>query len=171
VSVGSTTMIDLVDNTSFNFGGTVSGGFSFSNFSGFAGFEGAFTLGFFNFAAEVENIGGIDYKQGARDWRVTSNSKYGGSKPNSNRKASINRMSAALGIGVTAQTNIVTHQNGAKEVTESATIGYGAFGLQVNFDTTGGLQDVRLGLDSGISLAFFAGIELSGQLGIIYSFK
>ncbi len=56
-------------------------GESKGGFDWFVGAEGAATLGWENFAIEVKNVGGVDYKRGARDWRVTSSSKYGGTKP------------------------------------------------------------------------------------------
>jgi hypothetical protein len=127
-------------------------------------------LGWRNFAIEVKNVGGIDYKRNARDWRVSSSRKYAGSQPKSPNRATIDRTSLSSGFGATMQRNkeIV---NGVVVFTESYNVGWEALGVQANFDSNGNITDVRFGFDSGVSVAIFGGLELSLQIGGIYVFK
>lgn len=60
--------------------------------------------------------------------------------------------------------------NGVEVFTESFTIGWELFGVQVNFDSKGNAPDVRFGFDSGVSVALFGGFEFSAQLGGISVF-
>ncbi len=147
---------DLASNSSGN-----GSGFSWSNFDFFAGGEAAATLGWRNFAVEVKNIGGIDYKKDARDWRRSASTQYGGSPPQNN--ATIDRFSISAGLGATMQTNRV-----GDTFTESYSVGWEMFGAQANFDSKGNITDVRFGFDSGVSVALFGGLEFSLQLGVIY---
>jgi hypothetical protein len=127
-------------------------------------------LGWENFSFEVKNVGGVDYKRDARDWRISSSSKYGGSRPASPNNATIDRTSVSAGFGATMQKNkdIV---NGVEVFTESYSVGWEAIGLQVNFDAKQNVTDVRFGIDSGVSIAIFGGVEISIQMGGIYVFK
>lgn len=127
-------------------------------------------MGWENFAIEVKNVGGVDYKRGARDWRVTSSSKYGGTTPASRTKATIDRTSVSAGFGVTIQENkdIV---GGVEVFTESYSFGWEAIGIQVNFDSNTNPTDIRFGVDTGVSIAIFGGLEISLQMGGIYVFR
>jgi RHS repeat-associated protein len=139
-------------------------------FDWFVGGEGAATMGWKNFALEAKNVGGMDYKRDARDWRVSASTKYGGSRPTSPNRATIDRTSVSFGYGATIQRNkdIV---NGVEVFTESYSVGYEAFGVQANFDSKGNITDVRFGFDSGVSVAAFVGVEFSVQMGGIYVFE
>lgn len=41
---------------------------------------------------------------------------------------------------------------------------------EANFDSKGNITDVRFGVDTGVSVAFFGGLEVSIQAGGIYVF-
>jgi len=60
-----------------------------------------------------------------------------------------------------------TNKDG-KAFTESYSVGWEMFGVQANFDSKGNITDMRFGLDSGVSVAIFGGLEFSLQLGVIY---
>ena len=132
--------------------GKGSGGFDW-----FFGAEEAATLGWRNFAIEVKNVGGVDYKRDARDWRISSSTKCGGSRPKSPNRATIDRTSVSFGYGATIQKNkdIV---NGIADFTESYSVGWEALGIQVNFDSKQNVTDIRFGIDTGVSIAIFGNV-------------
>lgn len=160
------TLIELPKSGQAQQGGSKRNG----GFDWFFGAEGAATAGWENFALELKNIGGFDYKRDARDWRVTSSTKYGGNRPASPNNATIDRTSFSAGYGATIQKNkdIV---NGVQVFTESYTVGWEALGIQVNFDSMQNVTDIRFGVDTGVSFAIFGGLEVSLQAGGIYVFE
>ena len=132
----------------------------------FFGAEGAATLGWENFAVEVKNVGGVDYKRDAWDWRAAASNKFGGSTSS----GTIDRTSFSANYGATIQKNTST-VNGVPVITESYSVGWEALGIQFNFDSRGNITDIRFGVDTGVSVAIFFGLEVSLQAGGIYVFE
>lgn len=133
------------------------------------GVEASVSLGWTNLAAEVKGLFGFEARVDAKELvRANVSTSY----PPDARTGRVTKLGVYVlplaGFGSTYSTHSTIDRVEQSQTTESYSIGIAGLGMQFNFNSKSDLVDVRYGLDSGVSLAAFLGVEINIQIGGIY---